>query len=111
MPDLVIFKDPGGEWSALYMDGKLEHIGDHYVVNERAFELAKVQVIQDNAFLRGGDGVERNGDKSTGPAQTLEEIEAYRHQRDHDLKRATANRAQAEILLASAQAIENRYRR
>lgn len=110
MPDLVIFEDPGGEWSALYVDGKLERIGDHYLVKERAFELAKVQVIQDNAFLRGGDGIERNGDKTTAPARTLEEIETYRSQRDHDLRRATDNRAQAEILLASARAIEDRYR-
>lgn len=111
MPDLVIFEDPGGEWSALYVDGRLEKIGDHYVVNEFAFELAKVQVIQDDAFLRGGDGVERNGDKSTGPARTLEEIEAYRHMRDDELRKAASARAEAELLLAAAAAVEARYKR
>ncbi len=31
-----------GEWAALYVDGKLEEVGDAYIAEERAFALLGV---------------------------------------------------------------------
>jgi hypothetical protein len=95
MPDLEIHYDPTGTWGALYVDGCLERVGDSYLAEERAFELLGVKTVQDNAFLRGQDG--RNG-----CAQTLDELAAYRSQRDADRAEAARLRAEAAELLARA---------
>jgi len=101
MADLVIYRGTG-EWSALYMDGKLERVGDHYLINERIEELLGIQVVDSDDFLRGSDGRET--------AQTLEEIETYRHLREDELRKAASARAEAELLLAAAAAVEARYK-
>jgi hypothetical protein len=87
MPDLEIHYDPGGEWAALYVDGRLERVGDSYLAEEKAFEILGVKTVQDNAFLRGQHGRD-------GCAQTLDELAAYRTQRDVD--RAEAARLREE---------------
>jgi TfoX/Sxy family transcriptional regulator of competence genes len=38
---LVVFQ--GEEWSALYIDGELDTVGDSYLVDERIASLVKVQ--------------------------------------------------------------------
>ena len=101
MPRLEIHYDPGGEWAALYVDGELERLGDAYLVEARVFELAGVTVVQDDAFLRGQNG-------ETGVAPTLDDVAAYRAEREE--KRATAERLRAEAarLLADAEALDAR---
>lgn len=84
-----------GEWAALYVDGKLDRVGDAYLAEERAFELAGVKVVQDDAFMRGQA-------KHDGVAQTLDEVAAYRTERDDAKSRATALREHAAQLMAEA---------
>lgn len=62
-----------GEWSALYVDGKLDKVGDHYLIEERISELAGVTCIQSDDFLRGGDTRE-------DVAPTLEALEQHSSQ-------------------------------
>jgi hypothetical protein len=76
------------EWSALYVDGRLALVGGGYLADERVRELVGVVTIQDDAFMRGqkcADGV----------AQTLEEVEAYRTERERRRERAAELRAEA----------------
>lgn len=70
MTDLLIMRG-SNEWSALYIDGKLEHIGDHYVVEELAMEKAGVVIECSDDFLFGGD-------TRDDAAKTLTEVEVYR---------------------------------
>ena len=58
------------EWSALYIDGKLDKVGDHYLIDERIQELVGVEVFDSNDFLLGGDSL-------SDVAETLEEIQKY----------------------------------
>lgn len=82
-------------WAAVYVDGELyDAPGDAYRQEEIVFGLVSVKQVHDNAWLRGGDGVDR-GDGKT-PARTLDEVEAYRRQREADAK--TADELEAEGL-------------
>jgi hypothetical protein len=45
----------GNEWSALYIDGKLDKYGDHYIVDERIEELLGVEVRNSDAFVLDDD--------------------------------------------------------
>lgn len=96
MPNLEIHYDPGGEWAALYVDGRLSRAGDAYLAEEEAFELAGVKTVRDDAFLRGQDGRD-------GCAQTLDEVAAYRADRDAAKARAAQLREQAAELMAEAE--------
>lgn len=94
MPKLEIHYDPNSNWAALYVDGQMETVGDAYVAEEHAFDLAGVAIVRDDAFLRGQD-------TRDGAAQTLDEVTAYRRQRD-------AARSEAELLRQQAQALLDR---
>jgi hypothetical protein len=83
------------EWAALYVDGKLERVGDSYLAEERAFEILGVKIVQDDAFMRGQTA-------SAGVAQTLDEVEAFRRERDEKRAKAAQLRAEAERLLREA---------
>lgn len=61
-----------GEWSGLYVDGELVRHGDHYLADEALHEMFDVAIVDDDAWLRGGNGVEPDG-----PAQTLGEVRRY----------------------------------
>lgn len=102
--NIEIHRDPNGEWAALYVDGRLERVGDAYRVEERAFELLGVVVLHDNAFLRGQD-------QRGGCAQTLEQVDAYRAEREMKRIEAERLRAQAADLVARAVALENGIQR
>lgn len=54
MTDYVIYSG-SEEWSALYVDGKLEKYGDHYLVEEHLRLLLGVTTISSDNFLRGGN--------------------------------------------------------
>lgn len=97
MPQLTIYSD-GEETEALYVDGKLDRIGDGYWVQERANELAGIEVISDDAFWRGSN----DRDKA---AKTIDEIHAYAADRDSKLAQADELRRQAAELEAQAAAI------
>lgn len=71
--EIVIVKcDRIEEWSALYVNGKLEKVGEHYLVVERALEITGVQYLQGD-FLLGGN-------QTHNVAHTLKEIQ------DHDTR-------------------------
>jgi hypothetical protein len=76
------------EWSALYVDGRLALVGGGYLADERVRELVGVVTIQDDAFMRGQK-------RADGVAQTLEEVEAYRTERERRRERAAELRAEA----------------
>ncbi len=99
--NLEIHYDPNGEWAALYVDGRLDRVGDAYLAEEKAFELLGVTVVQDDAFLRGQDGHD-------GVAQTLDEVAAFRAGRTEREAQAQEKRRQAAALLAEATALEGR---
>ena len=80
-PDDLVIYTGSGEWSALYRNGKLERVGDHYWVEERAFFLAGVPVIQSDDFLMGGDGRD-------DVAQTVDDLRRYTVKRVHNEERA-----------------------
>lgn len=86
-----------GEWSGLYVDGKLEYVGDTSNVYDKLCEMFGIEQEYDNAFMRGQD-------KRDGVAKTVEEAEEYKRQRDKMRERRAA-------LLAEADALERRYGR
>ena len=88
------------EWAALYVDGKLERVGDSYLAEERAFELLGVKIVQDDSFLRGQT-------QAAGVAQTLDEVVAYSDERDEKRRRAAELRAEAERLTVEAAALSS----
>lgn len=86
------------EWAALYVDGVLDRVGDAGNTEERALALCGVVTVQDDAFMRGQD-------HAIGVAHTLDEVAAYRADRDANRRRAEDLRAQAAELLAEATAL------
>lgn len=89
-----------GEWAALYVDGKLETVGDSYHAEQKALQLAGVFVVHDSGFMRGQKQRE-------GVAETLAEVTEYVTQRETRLAQAKALRDQAAILEAKAKALED----
>lgn len=87
------------EWAALYVDGKLDRVGDTYNTEERAFELAGVTTVQDAAFMRGQN-------YRDGVAQTLEEVREYAADRDRRLAEAADLERQAADLNARAKELK-----
>lgn len=97
--DLEIWYDPNGDWAALYVDGKLEKVGDAVNVDEYALHYAGVTTVQDNAFLRGG-----NGRQSVAP--TLAEVKTYAAKQEEKRLTAETLRKQAQELLDQAEELE-----
>ena len=84
------------EWSALYIDGKLDTVGDSYHSDERIAQLLGVEEHgDDDAFMRGGNSY-------ADVAQTLDELDSYVNSRTQLLAQAEALRAQATALEAQA---------
>lgn len=116
---LVRYTGPN-DWSALYVDGNLETVGDHNLVDERIAELCNIEERDSDDFLMGSN-------KKIDAADTLDEIETYlREEKGHAIwcagyhegaclrGRVTGTegspkdlREQAEELLRRAQKIEN----
>lgn len=90
-----------GEWAALYVDGTLDIVGDSYIAEERAFGLLGVLIVQDDAFMLGQE-------KRDGVAATLEGVASYRAERTKRQERAAELRAQADALVAEADALVKR---
>ena len=72
------------DWAGLYLNGHLEYTNHPGDVYEYTLNHLGVAIINDNAFMQGGNGVARNG--RPGPARTLAEVEAHRVDRDARMK-------------------------
>lgn len=66
--ELVRYRDE--ETSALYKDGKLLEVADHYLIDEKISQLLGVIDINSDAFFRGGNDYDT-------VAKTLSEIAIY----------------------------------
>jgi hypothetical protein len=93
IPDMEVHE--AEDWAALYVDGKLDRVGDAYLADERIREIVGVRTVQDDAFMRGQGGRD-------GVAQTVAEVEAYARERRERQERAAALRAEAARLEAEA---------
>jgi len=89
------------DWSALYVDGKLNYVGDHYNVEERIHELVGVEIIQSDGFLLGGNYRE-------DAAKTVEEVEAFDRAAEEVAESASNLREEAARLLALANQLEGK---
>lgn len=58
------------DWSALYIDGKLDTVADHYLVDERISQLLGVKTVSSDNFMRGGT-------QRKDVAETIDEIGEY----------------------------------
>ena len=95
MPKYETYRDESiEEWSALYVDGKLEVVGDSYLIDERLQQLVGVELKEGN-FLLGGD-------HSSDVAKTSEEIDKYEVTRTERQQQADELREQAAKLLEEA---------
>lgn len=84
----VVIHHSIGDWAAVYVDGKLERIGDTADMLEHALEELGVRMVWDSQFMLGQT-------KRDGAAKTLEEIEAYEIRRSQS--HARLNELQDEI--------------
>ncbi|TDC26879.1 hypothetical protein E1211_29730 [Micromonospora sp. 15K316] len=93
-------------WAALYIDGQLDgnSVGDEHIAEERAFGLLGVKQVYDSAFMRGQN-------QRAGVAPTLDDVAAYRQDRETRAADAAEKRKEAERLLADAAALEAQDRR
>lgn len=98
IPDMEVHE--AEEWAALYVDGRLDRVGDAYLTDERIREIVGVRTVQDDAFMRGQI-------RADGVAQTVAEVEEYSRQRQRRRERAAALRAEAARLEAEAAALRD----
>ena len=98
MPDIQFHRD-GGEWTAVYLDGELERVGDHYLADEWLHDYAGVKVVDDSGFMRGGNSY-------NDVARTLNEVHEYMRSREDKLAEAASLRAQAAEFLQRATELE-----
>jgi len=87
---LVRYTGPN-DWSALYVDGELETVGDHYMVDERIALLCGVEVRDGDEFMLGGNS-------KAGVAHSLAEIEDFVTEVDEKENAAELRRQAAELL-------------
>lgn len=85
----------GDDWAALYVDGKLDRVGDAYLADERVRELLGVTYVVDDSFMRGQTSRD-------GVAKTLDEVEEYRTARQLAIQEAERLREEAAALIAKA---------
>lgn len=95
--DIVVYQG-SGEWSALYVKGRLVEVGDHYLAEEKIHQLLGIEVRQSDAFMCGGDYRE-------DVASTIEEIQAYSDERQRLDDQAAYLERQAQELEARAAAL------
>jgi hypothetical protein len=88
------------EWSALYVDGKLDIVGDHYLIDDRIMVLTGVEEIPSEDFMRGG-----NSRQDVAP--TLDALATYQIENGAKEQEAQAQalRDQAAALIAQADAL------
>jgi len=97
--DIIVYRG-SEDWSALYLDGKLIQLGDHYLVQEKIEEIFGIEVYDSDDFLRGGNSREY-------AAQTLEEVNEYRSKRSQIELDAFLLESQARTLEAQARKLRD----
>lgn len=91
------------DWSALYIDGRLDTVGDHYLIDERIAEISQVEVRDSDNFLMGGNS-------KNATASTLDDIEYYEvRQKERAVRQVSDLRQTAADLLRQAEELENAY--
>lgn len=100
---LVRYTGPN-DWSALYVDGELDRVGDHYLIEERIAELCDVELRDGDEFLLGSN-------RKVDTAQTLEEIEDYINNQYEREEQAEKLRRQAAELLRQAEELSDELKR
>lgn len=99
---LIRYTGPN-DWSALYVDGDLEIVGDHTQVDERISQICNVEEREGDDFLMGSHN-------KKDAAQTIEQLESYQNRTtERALKIANDLRSKAEGLIREAEALENEY--
>lgn len=93
----VTVYDGEGGWSAVYLDGKLQRVGDSYLADEWVREHFGVETVQSDDFLRGGTS-------RADVAPTLDDLRDYADEQAARQARAKALRDEAARLLAEADA-------
>lgn len=97
--DVVIYEG-NDQWSALYVDGRLEYVGDHYNVNEKIHAMFDITVIQSDDFMLGGN-------YRSEVARSISEITEYAEEIERKyVARAQELRNQAYALLDEARQID-----
>lgn len=94
----VTVYDGEGGWSAVYLDGKLQRVGDSYLADEWVREHFGVETVQSDDFLRGGTS-------RADVAPTLDDLRDYADEQAAKQARAKALRDEAARLLAEADAM------
>jgi hypothetical protein len=89
---------PSGEWSALYVDGKLIRVGDTPNVEETLYEILRIKQVWGDDFMRGQTA-------RAGVANTPQEALEYRRDREARDAQAQSLLTQAEALVAQAKAL------
>lgn len=92
-----------GEWTAVYLDGVLQRVGDSYLADEWLRARCGVVEVDDDAFMCGQSRYE-------GVAGTLAEVAAYREERDRLLAEAVELEQQGEALKQKAQELVRQAR-
>lgn len=87
-----------GEWTGVYLDGKLVRHGDHYLADEWLQDHAGVKVIDSDAWLADSDG--------RHPFQTLAEVHQETQRRDQLRRTADKMRESAAELTRQAAELE-----
>lgn len=97
----VTFVQGNSEWSALYVDGKLDVVGDHYLSEDRIREIFDVQVIYSDEFLQGGDA-------RGNCLPTLDEVWRAIEAKEDRMKEAQSLREQADALREEADRLDGK---
>jgi hypothetical protein len=105
-PAVEIHYPYDSDWAALYVDGRLETIGDSYVAEGRALALLGVKRVYSDGPGGDGDDCLRGGNGREGAAQTLGELEVFRAERVERQRAAALKRAQAEELRREADQLD-----
>jgi hypothetical protein len=99
--ELVRYRDE--ETSALYQDGKLLDVGDHYIIDEKISQLLGVTDIHSDAFFRGGNDYDN-------VAKTLKEIAIYEEKAEETEAAAEAAELERQARELEQKAAELRLR-
>lgn len=98
----VVLYEGSDEWSALYVDGTLDTVGDHYRSAERIQQLFEVVVIQSDDFLLGNQSATRDQ-----VAKNLHIVNRYHRDLEDRKARAAQLREEAAALLEQAKELES----
>lgn len=96
MSSRVTVYEGSDDWSAVYVDGRLAQVGDHYLADEFLRRHFGVETVQSDDFLRGGS-------TRADVAPTLDDLQVWADERDARAARAEQMRLDAAELLAQAE--------